>query len=54
MLDVLMHPKVFNIVILTLYAIDAAWWAWHGKYADTCYWLSAFAITATVTFGYQR
>ena len=49
-----MRPKVFNIVILTLYAIDAVWWAWHGKYADTCYWLSAFAITATVTFGYQR
>lgn len=50
----LMDPRVFNVVIMVLYVTNAAWWAWHGKYVDTCYWLSAFAITATVTFGYQR
>lgn len=47
-------PRLFNYVIMTLYALSAAWWAYHGKYVDTCYWLSALAITATVTFGYQR
>ena len=52
--DWLMDPRVFNVVIMVLYVTNAAWWAWHGKYVDTCYWLSAFAITATVTFGYQR
>lgn len=50
----LMDPRVFNVLIMVLYVTAAAWWAWHGKYADTCYSLSAFAITATVTFGYQR
>lgn len=48
------QPLVFNYVIMTLYAVNAAWWLVHGKYADTCYWLSALAITATVTFGYRH
>lgn len=50
----LFDPKLFNYIILTLYVTNAAWWAWHGKFADSCYWLSAFAITATVTFGYKH
>lgn len=48
------NPKIFNYVILTLYFLNAVWWGWHGKWADTCYWASAFAITATVTWGYQH
>jgi hypothetical protein len=47
-------PRVFNYLIMTLYCLNAIWWAWHGKWADACYWLSAFAITATVTWGYQH
>ena len=50
----LFTPIVFNCLIMTLYVINAGWWAWHGKYADMSYWLSAFAITATVTFGYKH
>lgn len=50
----LFEPRVFNVVIMCLYAINAAWWALHGKWADSCYWLSALAITATVTFGYAH
>lgn len=50
----LFDPKLFNYLILTLYLLNAGWWAWHGKFADTSYWLSAFAITATVTFGYKH
>ena len=48
------NPKIFNYVIMCLYLANSAWWAWHGKTADACYWLSALAITATVTWGYQR
>lgn len=50
----LFDPRVFNVLIMCLYVLNAAWWAFHKNYADTCYWLSAFCITATVTFGYQR
>ena len=45
---------MFNFVIMALYIVNAAWWAAHAKWADVCYWLSATAITATVTFMYQH
>ena len=47
-------PRIFNFVIMALYALNAARWAYEGKWADTCYWLSALSITATVTFGYAH
>jgi hypothetical protein len=50
----LTDPKVFNDVILVLYLLNAGRWAIEGKIADVCYWLSAAAITATVTFLYQH
>lgn len=54
MAKLLLDPRVFNFVILTLYALNAVRWAVYGSWADVCYWLSAFAITATVTFGYAH
>lgn len=54
MMSFLFDPKFFNYVIMALYAMNAARWAWHGNWADCCYWLSALAITATVTFGYAH
>ena len=50
----LLEPRVFNFVIMVLYALNAARWALAGKPADVCYWLSALGITATVTFGYRH
>lgn len=47
-------PKIFNYIIMTLYALNAMRWAIEGKWADACYWLSALGITLTVTFGYQH
>lgn len=50
----LLDPKIFNKVILTLYAINGVWWAWNGSWKDASYWFGAFWITATVTFGYTH
>jgi hypothetical protein len=50
----LADPKIFNYVIMVLYFLNALRWAYEGKWADVCYWLSALAITATVTFLYQH
>lgn len=50
----LSDPRLFNFVIMSLYAINAGRWAVEGKWADCCYWLSALGITATVTFGYSH
>ncbi len=47
-------PRVFNCVIMVLYAVNAVRWAVAKNLADTCYWLSALAITATVTFLYKH
>ena len=49
----LLDPKIFNFIIMGLYLTNAIWWAFHGKWADTS-WLSALAITATVTFMYKH
>jgi hypothetical protein len=47
-------PKFFNVLIMSLYFAAAFRWACAGKWVDVCYWLSALAITATVTFGYKH
>jgi len=53
-MSLLFDPKIFNYAIMSLYVMNAGRWLYYGSYADMCYWLSAFAITATVTFGYSR
>lgn len=50
----LADPRLFNFVIMALYALNALRWAYERKWADTCYWLSALGITLTVTFGYKH
>ena len=52
--NLLTDPRLFNFVIMALYSINAGRWAISGKWADMCYWLSALAITATVTWGYKH
>jgi hypothetical protein len=47
-------PRLFNFIIMTLYALNAGRWALARGWADMCYWLSALAITLTVTFGYRH
>ena len=53
-MQLLFDPKIFNYVIMSLYAINTVRWAVHGNIADACYWLSALGITATVTWGYNH
>lgn len=53
-MNLLLDPRIFNVVILVLYACNIVRWAIAGSVADACYWLSAFGITATVTFLYKH
>jgi hypothetical protein len=48
------NPLIFNYVILTLYAVNATQFGFRSMWADCSYWWSAFAITATVTWGYTH
>lgn len=49
-----LDPRAFNYLIMTLYTANALRWAFNQSWADVCYWLSALAITATVTWGYNH
>lgn len=53
-MKLLLDPRLFNYVIMILYALSAGRWGFAHKWADMSYWLSALAITATVTFGYKH
>lgn len=50
----LLDPRIFNFVILTLYALNITRWAVEGKWWDATYWFAAFLITFVVTFGYEH
>jgi len=54
MINLLLDPRIFNFVIMILYGLNAIRWAFEGKIADVCYWMSALAITMTVTFLYDH
>lgn len=54
MIRFLLDPKFFNYLIIGLYAMNALRWGIARKPADVCYWLSALAITMTVTFLYKH
>lgn len=47
-------PRVFNYLIMSLYILNGVRWAYEGKWGDVAYWLSACAITASVTWGYRH
>lgn len=38
-------------LILALYAINAVWLAWLGKYTGTVYWVGAGVLTVCATKG---
>jgi hypothetical protein len=53
-MKILLDPRLFNFVILGLYALNVIRWAIARSWPDVFYWLSAIGITATVTFGYKH
>jgi hypothetical protein len=53
-MTLLLDPKLFNYIIMTLYTCACLWWAAHGSWTDAAYWFFALGITATVTWGYGR
>lgn len=51
-MNLLTDPRAFNFLIMAIYALNIARWAYEGKPVDALYWTGALIITATVTFGY--
>lgn len=50
----LLDPKLFNYVIMCLYVLNAGRWLIARSYGDAAYWVSAFCITASVTWGFKH
>jgi hypothetical protein len=54
-MSALLHdPRIFNFVLVAIYAANAARWAIHGSWPDTLYWVGALIITIALTWGYSR
>lgn len=47
----LLHPALFNFVLLGLYLCAAIRWAYAREWWQSLYWLSACGITSAITFG---
>jgi len=54
LLKLLLDPKIFNYIIMTLYVLNSLRWAYARSWGDALYWIAAFQITAAVTWGFQR
>ena len=54
MTALLLDPKLFNYLLLALYALNALRWAIYGSWGDATYWFGALVITIAVTFGFAR
>lgn len=52
--QLLKDPRIFNMTIIALYAMNVVRWAFARRPADSIYWLGALIITLTVTFGYKH
>lgn len=53
-MSIILDPRIFNYLILTLYMLNAIRWAFAGSWGDCLYWFAAFQITAAVTWGFER
>lgn len=50
-LTLLLDPRIFNFVIMGLYVVNTLNYVARRDWGHAAYWLSAFGITASVTFG---
>lgn len=49
-MNILLDPKLFNYLILTMYFLNTVRWAFERNVGQIVYWLGAFIITFAVTF----
>jgi len=50
----LLEPRIFSYIIMTLYITNGVNFAVRREWAQMSYWLGAFWITASVTFGFTH
>lgn len=50
-MSVLLDPRLFNFVIMTLYGLNIARWSVAGNFWAAGYWSCALGLTVIITFG---
>lgn len=50
-MKILLDPRFFSYVIMALYTLNGIQYAVRREWGHAGYWLGAFWITASVTFG---
>lgn len=50
----LLDPRVFSYIIMSLYTVNAINFGVRREFWQMSYWLGAFWITASVTFGFKH
>lgn len=50
----LFDRRIFNYVIMALYVVNASRWSLARSWGDAAYWVCAFGITASVTWGMKH
>lgn len=50
----LFDPRIFNYIVMALYVMNGVNWLLRKEWGHASYWLGAFWITASVTFGMKH
>ena len=50
----LLDPKIFNYLILALFAFATLRWALASAWWEALYWFGAFLLNVAVTWGFPR
>lgn len=45
-----LDPRLFNVILLVLFALTTIRWAFAGSPRQTLYWAAAFLLNYAVTF----
>lgn len=53
-MNLLTDARLFNYILMALYACAAIRWSWDREWWQALYWIGAIVILSAVTFGYQR
>lgn len=53
-MKLLSDPRLFNYLLIILFALCSVRWAFARSWPDTLYWGFGCALNAVVTWGYHR
>ncbi len=53
-MNILLDPRIFNYMILILFALATVRWTIAGQYWEALYWFGALILNIAVTYGFPK